>query len=170
MLCYLIHYWILIIILISILDFGFYGYDFWWMFKFSFAILAIIVKFNCIRYVAAAKYKCKRGTKIAINNGSNERNKILRVGVKNEIYSLAFSQKWSVCLRQTYNNNHHQGHVRTKPFLQWTLWTLGLVFSRKHKLKLKPILNTTTNDCTTTFFCSFFTENCNLRVGHKSSP
>ena len=58
------------------------------MFKFSFAI-AIIVKFNCIRYVAAANIN-ERGTKIAINNGSNERNKILR-GVKNETYSLESS-------------------------------------------------------------------------------
>ena len=63
------------------------------------SIIAIIVKIQWYYLDIAAANINEKGTKIAINNGSNERNKILR-GVKNEIYSLAFS----------HNNN--QGQIR----------------------------------------------------------
>ena len=63
------------------------------------SIIAIIVKIQLYYLDIAAANINEKGTKIAINNGSNERNKILR-GVKNEIYSLAFS----------HNNN--QGQIR----------------------------------------------------------
>ena len=64
------------------------------------SIIAIIVKIHLYCLDIAAANINEKGTKIAINNGSNERNKILR-GVKNEIYSLAFS-----------HNNNQGGQVR----------------------------------------------------------